>query len=113
MVYKYVNDYSLNVIIVEKICILKQMEQSPVWMYQRLDSDRYLSKIFIERVDEFIDFATAQELFRNMNKIKCLCIKCWNGPYLDVDTVKLHLYKQGFRTNYYKWVCHGETFEGV
>ena len=82
-------------------------------MYQRLDSDEYLSKTFIEKVEEFIEFATEQELFRNMNKIKCLCMKCWNGPYLDVDTVKLHFYKQGFRTNYYKWVCHGETFDGV
>ena len=82
-------------------------------MYQRLDSDEYLSKTFIEKVEEFIEFATEQELFRNMNKIKCLCMKCWNGPYLDVDTVKLHLYKQGFRSNYYKWVCHGETFDGV
>jgi len=45
-------------------------------MYQRLDSDGYLSKIFIERVDEFIEFATVQELFRNMNKIKCPYIKC-------------------------------------
>ena len=82
-------------------------------MYQILDSDGYLIKTFIKKVEEFIEFATEQELFRNMNKIKCPCMKCWNGPYLDVDTVKLHLYKQGFRTNYYKWVCHGETFDGV
>ena len=89
------------------------MERSRAWIYQRLDSDGYLSKFFIEKVDEFIEFATEQELFRIMNKIKCPCIKCCNECYLDVDTVKLHLYKQGFRTNYYKWVCHGEVFDGV
>ena len=84
-----------------------------MWMYQRLDSDGYLSKTFIEKVEEFIKFAIEQELFWNMNKIKCPCIKYWNGPYLDVDTVKLHLHKQGFRINYYKWVCQGETFDRV
>jgi len=37
----------------------------------------------------------------------------WIRPYIDVDSVKLHLYKQGFRPNYYKWVCHGEPFDDV
>ena len=32
---------------------------------------------------------------------------------MDIDIVKLHLYKWGFRPNYYEWVCHGETFEEV
>ena len=30
-------------------------------------------------------------------------------PYLDEDTVKLHLYKNGFRPNYYQWSYHGEV----
>jgi len=34
-------------------------------------------------------------------------------PYLDIKTVKLHIYKQRFRPNYYDWVCHMETFEEV
>ena len=29
-------------------------------------------------------------------------------PYLDEDTVKLHLYKNGFRLNYYQCTYHGE-----
>ena len=27
--------------------------------------------------------------------------------------MKLHLHHQRFRPNYYKWVCHGETFNRV
>ena len=46
-----------------------------------------------------------------MKKIKFPCANCWNVPYVDIDTVKLHLYKRGFRPNYYEWVCHEETFE--
>ena len=34
-------------------------------------------------------------------------------PYLDIDTVKLHLYKQGFPPNHCEWVCHGEAFDKV
>ena len=31
-----------------------------------------------------------------------------NVPYLDEDTIKLHLYKNGFHPNYYQWTYHGE-----
>ena len=44
-------------------------------------------------------------------KLKCPCVKYRNIPYLDVDTIKLHLYQRGFRANYYRWVHHGEPFE--
>ena len=70
-------------------------------MYQRHDDRGYLSTVFIQKVKEFIDFATEQDIYHRTTKIKCPCAKCWNVPYLDKDTVKLHLYKQGFRPNYY------------
>ena len=31
-----------------------------------------------------------------------------NVPYLDEDTVKLYLYKNGFCPNCYQWTYHGE-----
>ena len=58
-------------------------------MYQRHDEKGYLSTVFIQKVKDFIDFATKQETYHRTTKIKCSCAKCWNVPYLDVDTVKL------------------------
>jgi len=77
-------------------------------MYKRFDGD-YLCEEFVEKVDEFIKFASEEEHFKKYAKLKCPCNKCWNVPYLDEDTVKLHLYKNGFRPNYYQWSYHGEV----
>ena len=30
--------------------------------------------------------------------------------HLVVDMITLYLYQRGFRSNYYRWVHHGETF---
>ena len=62
----------------------------------------------MEKVDEFIKVATEEGHFKKYGKLKCPCDKCWNVPYLDEDTVKLHIYKNGFRPNYYQWTYHGE-----
>ena len=77
------------------------------WMYKRLNGD-YLSEEFVEKIDEFIKFASEEEHFKKYEKLKYPCDKCWNAPYLDKNTVKLHLYKYGFRLNYYQWTYHGE-----
>jgi len=82
-------------------------------MYQRHDERGYLSTVFVQKVKEFIDFATGQETYHRTTKINCPCAKCWNVPYLDVNTVKFHLYRWGFRPNYYEGVCHGEAFGDV
>jgi len=71
-------------------------------MYKRLEGD-YLSKDFVEKVGEFIKLASEEEDFKKYERLRCPCDKCWNVPYLDVDVVKLHLYKNGFRPNYYQW----------
>ena len=82
------------------------------WMYKRLDGD-YLSEEFVRQVDEFIKFASDEEHFKKYKKLKCPCNKCWNVPYLDEDMVKLHLYKNGFRPNYYQWTYHGELHSNL
>jgi len=79
-------------------------------MYNRLD-EKYLSNVFIAKVDKFIMFTCAQEEYKKYQKLKCSCVECRKIPYLDVDTVKLHLYQRGFRANYYRWVHHGEPFD--
>ncbi|XP_074314888.1 uncharacterized protein LOC141651059 [Silene latifolia] len=78
------------------------------WMYKRLD-EKYLSSDFVKGVDEFIKVACEQENYKKSSKLKCPCLKCHNRPYLDVDTVKLHLYKDDFCPNYTYWICHGEN----
>jgi len=76
-------------------------------MYKRLDRD-YSSEEFVKEVDEFIKFAIKDKHYKQYEKLKCPCDKCLNVPYLDEDTVKLHLYKNGFRPNYYQLNYHGE-----
>ena len=78
-------------------------------MYNRVDG-KYLSKVFVAKVNEFITFASAQQEFQRYQRLKCPCTKCRNKPYLNVDTVKLHLYQRGFVANYYMWVHHREPF---
>uniref|UniRef100_A0A7C9EW89 Transposase-associated domain-containing protein n=1 Tax=Opuntia streptacantha TaxID=393608 RepID=A0A7C9EW89_OPUST len=85
------------------------MDQNREWMYRRLDG-KYLNKVFIEKVGEFISFTCRQEEFQRCQKLKCPCVKCRSKPYSDVDTIKLHLYQRGFQPNYYRWIHHGEPF---
>ena len=56
----------------------------------------------------FFQQATNQPFAREHGKIFCPCRKCKNEPYLEIDTVKRHLYNRGFRPNYYIWFLHGE-----
>jgi len=66
--------------------------------------------VVIAKVHEFITFACAQEEFQRCQKLKFPSMKHRNKPYLDVDTIKLHLYQWGFQAHYYRWVHHGEPF---
>jgi len=74
------------------IVMYARMASSREWMYNRLDG-KYLSKVIIVKMDEFIMFACAQEKYRMCQKLKCSCVKCLNVPHLHVDTMKLHLYQ--------------------
>ncbi|GAB4840802.1 hypothetical protein Ancab_039654 [Ancistrocladus abbreviatus] len=85
------------------------MRSDREWMYQRLDG-RWLSATFVEKVEEFIEFACAHDNILVDGKLKCPCKKCMCISYLDIDTIKLHLYKRGFRPFYYQWSYHGEEY---
>jgi len=82
-------------------------------MYQRHNERGYLGMIFIQRVKEFIEFATEQETYQTNTKIKCPCAKSWNVPYSDVDTMMLHLYSRAFGLSTMSWVCYGEALSKV
>ncbi|KAL6513191.1 hypothetical protein OROGR_020677 [Orobanche gracilis] len=47
----------------------------------------------------------------NGDKIKCPCTasKCKNQRFLDTESVKEHLVRNGFVPNYEVWIFHGET----
>ena len=42
--------------------------------------------------------------------IRCPCtlVKCQNKKFLNVETVKVHLCRNGFVPDYYLWIYHGE-----
>ena len=80
-------------------------------MYNRLDGRR-LRIEFVEGVDKFVDFSLQHPTYNDNDKISCPCIRCSNKRYLDVDTVKVHLYRKEFTPNYFEWICHGEDVIG-
>lgn len=42
--------------------------------------------------------------------MRCLCFKCKNCWYLDIESIREFLYKKGFDINYYEWVYYGEFY---
>lgn len=69
-------------------------------MHKRLDG-KPLSSTYVEKVGEFVEFACRQERVYVDGKLKCPCSKCENIPYREPDIIKLHLYRNGFTSNYY------------
>ncbi|KAL4555590.1 hypothetical protein LXL04_038213 [Taraxacum kok-saghyz] len=79
------------------------------WMYERLGANGFVSPIFRSGLNTYIEFACSNQNSMDGNKIKCLCTKCLNKPYADVEVVKYHLARFGFMQNYHLWDRHGET----
>jgi len=69
---------------------------------------RGLKEIFVSGVEEFVIKACQQESYMNERKTRCPCNKCHSTHIFPIETVKLHLYKNGFMPNYYVWIDHGE-----
>ena len=80
-------------------------------MYARLDNG-WIKPEFIIGVEQFVEFAKMHPECMDGEKIKCPCNhhKCQNRNYLDEDTVKVHLGRNGFIADYYRWYHHGETY---
>ncbi|XP_048627981.1 uncharacterized protein LOC106359087 [Brassica napus] len=79
------------------------------WMYNHKDPETgEVTKEYRAGLRGFLQQATNQPFAREHGKIFCPCRKCKNEPYLEIDTVKRHLYNRGFRPNYYIWFLHGE-----
>jgi len=78
------------------------------WMYDRLDGRGAINSSFVIGVDKFIQFACSQQNRMSGNKVRCPCKKCHNFKFMDVETIKHHLYKSGFVDNYFIWKHQGE-----
>ncbi|WVZ23067.1 hypothetical protein V8G54_001611 [Vigna mungo] len=80
------------------------------WMYDRCYRGRgALKESFLLGVEEFISKACEQERYRRDGGIRCPCLKCDCTNILNERVVKVHLYKVGFKPNYFIWEDHGET----
>nr|GMD55942.1 uncharacterized protein LOC109168299 [Ipomoea batatas] len=86
------------------------MSSNRHWMYTRIRNG-LLTEEFLAGLETFIQFATSQHSWIDGEKIKCPCNqrKCQNTKFLDVPTVKFHLAKYGFVSDYYVWRFHGEA----
>ncbi|KOM25619.1 hypothetical protein LR48_Vigan125s000900 [Vigna angularis] len=88
------------------------MDRSPpnrAWMYDRSQRGRgALKESFVLGVEEFITKACEQERYRRDGGLRCPCLKCDCTKILHERVVKVHLYKNGFKPNYFIWEDHGE-----
>ena len=73
------------------------------WMYQRKDSRGFLTRNFINGLENFMQYVISREESMNGTSIQCPCFKCENRQFWNAETVKLHILKKGFVRGYYVW----------
>ncbi|XP_045833662.1 uncharacterized protein LOC123924740 [Trifolium pratense] len=79
------------------------------WMYNRVLPDGVgLTNTFYEGVEFFILHACGLDQFKNEGTIRCPCLICDCRRSKTPNEVMNHLYKKGFRKNYFYWTSHGE-----
>ncbi|KAK1402955.1 hypothetical protein POM88_002560 [Heracleum sosnowskyi] len=80
------------------------------WMYQRKVKG-YLNPAFVKGLENFMQHVISLPSSFNGTNIQCPCSKCRHiGGFWDAETVKLHLLKNGFVSDYYVWSRHGESY---
>ena len=70
-------------------------------MYARLHDDGTLNMEFVNRIHEFIEYASGQSAYMQSNKIRCPCKVSHLRKFREIKVVKLHLVKKGFVPDYY------------
>ncbi|KAK4275878.1 hypothetical protein QN277_018892 [Acacia crassicarpa] len=79
-------------------------------MYNRINPlIKWVTPEFEQGVEEFLAYAFRAPYSQKSGQLRCPCVKCKCRPYLIMDEVKVHLYKWGFKPDYYIWTSHGET----
>jgi len=78
-------------------------------MYDRCYSGRRgLKESFVTGVEEFIQKARQYKYYELDGGIRYPCFKCDDTRISKDEIVKVHLYKKGFKPNYWIWTDHGE-----
>ena len=78
-------------------------------MYNKLlPSKKDCTNEFLLGVMRFVVFASKQEVFSREDVIRCLCLKCKNWKYMNLEDVKVYIYSRGFMLRYWFWSCHDE-----
>ena len=72
-----------------------------VWIYNRLHPNMgEIKPEFYEGVEEYITTCVQTEQFTHEGTIRCPCCKCKCRRFLDIESIRYHLYKDGFKPNY-------------
>ena len=84
------------------------------WMYDRVFPGRSgLKWRFVEGVEEFLFIAKKDDQYAALGGIRCPCLRCSFQFIKTDDTIRSHLYKDGFTPDYFVWTRHGEVPPGV
>ena len=80
------------------------------WMYDRLHpSWGGIKPEFYEGVEEFIIVCVRTRQFTREGTSRCPRHKCKCRRFLDIESIRYHLYKDRFKPDYRVWTEHGET----
>ena len=63
-------------------------------MYARLHGDSKLNMEFVNGIHEFIEYASGQSAYIQVNKIKCLYNVCHLRKFRGIEVVRLHQVKK-------------------
>ena len=71
-----------------------------------------ISATFLQGVDKFIRVALERQSQNGLKLVLCPCCDCNNSRgYRDVDQIKDHFIRRGFKSNYTRWTWHREFYD--
>ena len=65
---------------------------------------------FYEGVEEFITACVQIEQFTHEGIVRCPCPKCKCRRFLDIESIRYHLYNDRFKFDYWVWTEIGKFY---
>jgi hypothetical protein len=91
-----------------------EVPENRKWMDNRVDCLKNITAEFNIGVHQFIKFALEKDKDNiGRGKIRCPCKKCMCLRFISPETVKTHLCRKGFMSDYYHWTNHGEEIPPI
>ena len=79
------------------------------WMCNSINPNtRTIIDEFIFRVEKFVNYVCQSLIYTSEGIIWCPYLKCCSGKLLKLEIVRVHLYKKGFKPDFWIWTNHGE-----